>query len=101
MAGYAVVAELKDGSARKVSLEMLAEARRLAGDSGGEVAAIALGALAPGEAERLASYGADTIVHVAELAGGDLRTEVTAAQIRYLRSQPHHWRQVMGQSISQ
>jgi hypothetical protein len=43
---------------------------------------------------------AETLVHVAELAGGDLRNEVTAAQLRYLRSQPHHWRQVMGQSIS-
>lgn len=43
---------------------------------------------------------AETLVHVAELAGGDLRSEVTAAQLRYLRSQPHHWRQLVGQQIS-
>ena len=82
MAGYAVVAELKDGSARKVTLEMLAEARRLAGDSGGEVAAIALGALAPGEAERLASYGADTIVHVEGESLAPYATEAHAAGVK-------------------
>jgi hypothetical protein len=43
---------------------------------------------------------AATLVHVAELAGGDLRGEITAAQQRYLRSQPHHWRQLVGQSMS-
>jgi hypothetical protein len=36
---------------------------------------------------------AATLTHVAELAGGDLRTEVGGAQYRYLRSQAHHWRQ--------
>ena len=65
MATFAVLAELKDGSARKITLEMLAEARRLADASGtGTVALIALGPLAAGEAERLASHGADRIVHV-------------------------------------
>jgi hypothetical protein len=33
------------------------------------------------------------LVHVAELAGGNLRGEVGGAQYRYLNSQPHHWRQ--------
>jgi len=82
MAGYAVVAELKEGSARKVTLEMLAEARRLAGDSGGEVAVIALGALAPGEVERLASYGADTVVHVEGESLSQYATEAYAAGVK-------------------
>src|SRR2546430_227361 len=82
MAGYAVVAEVKEGSARKVTLEMLAEARRLAGDSGGEVAVIALGALAPGEVERLASHGADTVVHVEGPALEPYATEAYAAGVK-------------------
>jgi len=82
MAGYAVVAEVKEGSVRKVTLEMLAEARRLAGDSGGEVAVIALGALAPGEVERLASHGADTVVHVEGPALEPYATEAYAAGVK-------------------
>ena len=62
----AIVAETKDGSVRKISLEMLAEARRLAQAQGGQtVGAIVLGGLAEGEADRLARHGADT-VYVAE-----------------------------------
>jgi hypothetical protein len=38
---------------------------------------------------------AATLTHVAELAGGNLRSEVSDAQLRYLRSQPHHWRQLV------
>jgi len=64
MATYGVVAELKDGAARKITLEMLAEARRLADAASGDVAVLALGALASGEAEKLGSYGADRILHV-------------------------------------
>jgi electron transfer flavoprotein alpha subunit len=61
----AIVAETKEGTLRKVSFEMLAEARRLAGLAGNvPVAAIALGPLAAGEAERLAHHGADAVVHV-------------------------------------
>jgi hypothetical protein len=33
------------------------------------------------------------ITHVAEFAG--VQDTVSEAQYRYLRSQPHHWRQVM------
>ncbi|HXL14803.1 MAG TPA: electron transfer flavoprotein subunit alpha/FixB family protein [Methylomirabilota bacterium] len=65
MATFAVLAELKDGVARKTTLEMLAEARRLADASGsGTVAIVALGPLGSDEAARLASHGADRIVHV-------------------------------------
>ncbi|MBI4364882.1 MAG: electron transfer flavoprotein subunit alpha/FixB family protein [Candidatus Latescibacteria bacterium] len=62
---FAVLAETKDGVARKVTLEMLAEARRLAQSAGGgSVGAIALGPLDAGEPARLAQHGADRIVHV-------------------------------------
>jgi electron transfer flavoprotein alpha subunit len=65
MPTYCVLAELKEGAARKITIEMLAEARRLADSSGdGTVALIALGPLGTGEAERLASHGADRIYHV-------------------------------------
>jgi electron transfer flavoprotein alpha subunit len=62
---FAVVAETKDGSVRKIAFEMLAEARRLAAEAGGgTVAAIALGPLGAGEADHLAQQGADRILHV-------------------------------------
>ena len=62
---FAVVAETKDGSVRKIAFEMLTEARRLAAAAGGgAVAAIALGALRAGEADRLAQQGADRVLHV-------------------------------------
>ena len=60
----AVVAETKDGGVRKTALEALAEARRLADERGGSVAAILIGPAAAGEAERLAQHGADRVVHV-------------------------------------
>jgi electron transfer flavoprotein alpha subunit len=59
-----VVAETKDGVVRKTTLEALAEARRLAEEGGGDVAAVLIGAAGGGEAERLAQHGADAIVHV-------------------------------------
>ncbi|HEU4725261.1 MAG TPA: electron transfer flavoprotein subunit alpha/FixB family protein [Candidatus Eisenbacteria bacterium] len=60
----AVVAETKDGVVRKVTLEALAEAKRLAGEAGGSVAAVLIGAAGAGEAARLAQQGADRVVHV-------------------------------------
>jgi hypothetical protein len=38
---------------------------------------------------------AATITHVAEIMGGDLRSNMSEAQSRYLRCQPHHWKQVV------
>ena len=66
----AVVAETKGGAVRKIALEMLAEARRLAGEAGGNgsgamVGAVVIGPAGAGEPERLAQYGADRVVHVA------------------------------------
>jgi len=83
MATFAVLAELNDGSARKITLEMLAEARRLADlDRPGTVALIALGTLAAGEGERLASHGADRIVHVESESLTGYSTEARAAGAR-------------------
>jgi electron transfer flavoprotein alpha subunit len=64
----AVVAETKGGAVRKIALEMLAEARRLAGAAGGSVGAVVIGPVGAGEAERLAKHGADRVVHVAGAA---------------------------------
>jgi hypothetical protein len=38
---------------------------------------------------------AAALTHVAELAVGDLGDGMSAAQSRYLHSQPNHWRQYM------
>ena len=91
MAVFAVVAELKDGAARKITLEMLAESRRLADLSGaGTVALIVVGPLAAGEAERMASYGADRILHVegASLAGYAAETYAAGVQAALSRATP-------------
>ncbi len=79
---FAVVAELKDGSARKITLEMLAEARRLAGESGGSVSVIALGPLGDGETERLAHHGADRVIHVEGASLGSYAAEAYAEGVR-------------------
>ena len=81
MATFGVVAETKDGAARKITFEILAEARRLADASGGEVAAIALGPLASGEAEKLAAQGADRIVQVEGDALSTYATEAYASGV--------------------
>jgi len=83
MATFGVVAELKDGAARKITLEMLAEARRLADASGsGDVSVVALGPLASGEAERLASHGADRILHVEGESLAGYSTEAYTAGVQ-------------------
>jgi len=59
-----VVAETKNGAVRKSTLEALAEARRLAAESGGAVGAALIGPAGSGEAERLAQQGADVVFRV-------------------------------------
>ncbi len=79
----AIVAETKDGSARKISLELLAEARRLATGKGhAQVGAIVLGALAAGEAERLGQHGADVVFHVEGPALAEYAPEAWAEGVR-------------------
>ncbi len=80
---FAVVAEAKDGSVRKITLEMLGEARRLAAAAGGgTVAAISLGALGAGEAEALARHGADSVVTVEGAALSAYAPEAWAEGVR-------------------
>jgi electron transfer flavoprotein alpha subunit len=91
MATFAVLAESKDGAARKITLEMLAEARRLADALGSStVALIALGSLAPTEIERLASHGADSIYHVEgeSLAGYATEAYAEGVKIAVERAKP-------------
>jgi electron transfer flavoprotein alpha subunit len=79
----AVVAETREGSARRITLEMLAEARRLAdAKGGGTVTAIVLGALAGGEADRLAQHGADAVLQVEGAALEPYAPEAHAEAVR-------------------
>ena len=65
MAGNVLVfAERRDGSVKRPSLEVLGVARKLADTLGGRVEVLALGPGAAGEAELLASHGADGLTAV-------------------------------------
>jgi electron transfer flavoprotein alpha subunit len=82
-ATFAVLAETKDGSARKITLEMLAEAKRLAEASGGGSAvAIVLGSLGSAEMERLGRLGADRVCHVEGAALGAYASEAQTEAVR-------------------
>jgi electron transfer flavoprotein alpha subunit len=59
-----VVAETKGGAVRKSTLEALAEARRLAAESGGAVGAALIGPAGGAEADRLAQHGADVVFRI-------------------------------------
>jgi electron transfer flavoprotein alpha subunit len=62
MPGIFAFAELRDGELRKVSLEVVTAARRVAEEMGTEVHAVLLGPTGAGEAaEELARYGADKV----------------------------------------
>src|SRR5260221_727995 len=61
MATIVTLAELRDGKLRRPSLEVLSEARRLAGTLGASVTSVVVGPGASGSAGALASYGADRV----------------------------------------
>src|SRR5260221_626664 len=61
MATIVTLAELRDGKLRRPSLEVLSEARRLAGTLGASVTSVVVGPGAWGSAGGLASYGADRV----------------------------------------
>jgi len=63
MPGILTFAEQRDGKLRRASLEVLSEARRLAGGVGGSVGTAVVGKGSEALAAELGSYGADT-VHV-------------------------------------
>ena len=77
-----VIAEIKDGAARKVALEILAEARRLADAKGLKVGVLALGTLGAGESDRLAQHGADKVLQVSTEALGAYAPEEWAEAVR-------------------
>ena len=77
-----VVAEIKDGAARKVALEILAEARRLADAKGMKVGVLALGTLGGGESDRLAQHGADRVLQASTEALGAYAPEEWAEAVR-------------------
>jgi electron transfer flavoprotein alpha subunit len=56
-----VIAEQRGGALKKVSLEMLGEASRIAGALGGQAEAVVLGSGVTGLAETLAQYGAHKV----------------------------------------
>jgi electron transfer flavoprotein alpha subunit len=59
--GIMVIAEQRGGTLRKISFELVSEAKRLADQCGQSVAAVMLGSQIGEEAKKLAAYGADTI----------------------------------------
>jgi electron transfer flavoprotein alpha subunit len=61
MATIVTFAELRDGVVRRPSLEVVCEARRLAGLLGASVTSVVVGPGAAGSADTLASYGADRV----------------------------------------
>lgn len=56
------VAEQRDGKYRKISFEVVSEARRIADKTGADVIAVVLGAGIEGIASELGKYGADTVL---------------------------------------
>ena len=63
MPGILTFAEQRDGALRRASLEVVSEAKRLAGSFGGTVSTVVVGPGTEGLAAELGSYGADK-VHV-------------------------------------
>jgi len=70
MPGILTFAEQRDGALRRASLEVVSEAKRLAGSFGGTVSTVVVGPGTEGLAAELGSYGADT-VHVFDDAAYD------------------------------
>lgn len=67
-------AEHKEGHVRKVTLELLGEAQRLAGAMGGQAVAVLAGSGLSGLAGQLAPYGADRIILLDDPALAEYRT---------------------------
>ncbi len=67
-------AEHKDGNLRKVTLELLGEAKRLAAAAGGEAVAVLAGSGLGGLAGQLGQYGPDRIILLDDPALAEYRT---------------------------
>jgi electron transfer flavoprotein alpha subunit len=75
MATILTFAEQRDGKLRRASLEVVSEARRLAGPLGASVTAVTIGPGGEGLAGELASYGADRVVVFEDAALSTYATE--------------------------
>ncbi len=78
MATILTFAEQRDGKLRRASLEVVSEARRLAGALGATVAAVVVGPGTEALAGELASYGADVVRVFDDAALGSYATEAYA-----------------------
>jgi electron transfer flavoprotein alpha subunit len=78
MATILTFAEQRDGKLRRASLEVVSEARRLAGGLGASVTAVLIGPGTESLAPELASYGADRVVVFDDAALGAYATEAYA-----------------------
>ena len=78
MATILTFAEQRDGKLRRASLEVVSEARRLAGGLGASVTAVLVGPGTESLAPELASYGADRVVVFDDAAFGPYATEAYA-----------------------
>jgi electron transfer flavoprotein alpha subunit len=78
MATILTFAEQRDGTLRRASLEVVSEARRLAGGLGASVSSVLIGPGTESLAPELASYGADRVVVFDDAALGAYATEAYA-----------------------
>ena len=78
MATILTFAEQRDGKLRRSSLEVVSEARRLAGGLGATVSTVVIGPGSASLAGELASYGADRVVAFEDAALGAYSTEAYA-----------------------
>jgi electron transfer flavoprotein alpha subunit len=81
MPGILTFAEQRDGKLRRSSLEVVSEAKRLAGGFGGAVSTVVVGPGVEGLAPELASYGADTVHVFDDEAYGAYATEPWARAV--------------------
>lgn len=85
MASIWVVAEYKDGSIGKVTLEAVSEARRQADGQGANVSTVVLGSqVDDGVLAQLAHYGADQVIVVDDPALADYTTDAYAKALESL-----------------
>jgi electron transfer flavoprotein alpha subunit len=82
MAELLVLIDHTDGAPRKVSIQMLTVAKRLAGELGGTVSAVWLGEGAATVADKLGGYGAEKLYH---WDSSDAQAFVTLPQVEALQ----------------
>jgi electron transfer flavoprotein alpha subunit len=81
MPGILTFAEQRDGKLRRSSLEVVSEAKRLAGSFGGSVATVVVGPGTEALAPELASYGTDKVHVFDDAAYGAYATEAWARAV--------------------